>query len=62
MAGGAYMVGGMCVGAMCGRGHACEGGGYAWQGAMCGRGMCMARETATAADGTQPTGMHSCYY
>ena len=30
-------------------------GGHAWQGA------CMAGEVATAADGTHPTGMHSCY-
>ena len=37
-------------------------------GGMCGRGMCvygregacMAGKTATAADGTHPTGMHSC--
>ena len=50
-----------CGGSMCG------GGGYAWQGgSVCGReacmagGACMARETATAADGTHPTGMHSC--
>ena len=25
-----------------------------------GRGACVAGETATAADGTYPTGMHSC--
>ena len=51
------------------------GGGHAWQGecmagvymvwGMCGRGMRgremrMAVETATAADGTHSTGMHSC--
>ena len=30
-------------------------GGCAWQGA------CVARDTATAADGTHPTGMHSCF-
>ena len=47
-------------------------GGHAWQGAclargactagdVCGRGgACVAGETATAADGTHPTGMHSC--
>ena len=46
-------------------------GGRAWQrgcvwgvhgGVMCGRGhACVAGETATAANGTHPTGMHSCY-
>ena len=33
------------------------------QGGMCGgggKGACMAGEMATAADGTHPTGMHSC--
>ena len=34
------------------RGNAWQG--HAWQGA------CMAGETATAADGMHPTGMHSC--
>ena len=29
--------------------------GCVWQGG------CMAGETATAADGTHPTGMHSCF-
>ena len=48
-----------------------HGGGCAWQGACMaggvhGRGhawwgVCMAGETATAADGTHPTGMHSCF-
>ena len=49
-----------------------HGRGHAWQGVcmavgMCGggggeewQGVCMAGETATAADGTHPTGMHSC--
>ena len=52
----------MVKGGMCGKGgmhsRAC-----AWQGG--GRfmvGACMAGETATAADGTHPTGMHSCYF
>ena len=57
---GACMAGGM------------HGGGYVWQqvcvvggGDMHGRGIhdrgtCMVGETATAADGTHPTGMHSC--
>ena len=61
---GAYMVGGMH-----GRGHAWQGecawwgacmaggmhgGGRAWWGGVHGR------RYATAADGTHPTGMHSC--
>ena len=32
-------------------------GGQVWQG-VC---ACVAGETATVADGTHPTGMHSCY-
>ena len=32
-----------------------HGGGHSWWGA------CMAGEMATAADGTHPAGMHSCY-
>ena len=31
------------------------------RGDMHGRGAYVAGETATAADGTHPTGMHSCY-
>ena len=31
-----------------------HGRGHMWQG------VCMAGETATGADGTHPTGMHSC--
>ena len=43
---------------------ACVGGGHV-VGVVCMAGVCMvgacvARETATAADGTHPTGMHSC--
>ena len=30
------------------------------RGACAARGACVAGETATAADGTHPTGMHSC--
>ena len=42
-------------------------GVHGWQGAcmaggMRGKGACVAGETATAADGTHPTGMHSCTY
>ena len=50
MAGEAYMAG------VCGVGHA-------WQGCVHGGGggsACVTGETATAADGTHPTGMHSC--
>ena len=71
---------GVCVArrAMCGRGHAWQGGmrgrgghawqrGHAWQGGQAwqrgvhGREACVSGETATAADGTQPTGMRSCF-
>ena len=31
------------------------------KGGMHGKRACMAGETATAADGTHPTGMHSCF-
>ena len=58
-------------GGMCGRGY----GGCAWQedvhgrehawhrGGMCGKGggAYVAEESATAADGTHPTGMNSCF-
>ena len=54
---------------MCGKRGVCVAGGCAWQAAcMSGacvaggcawQGACVARETATAADGTHPTGMHS---
>ena len=67
---------GVCVtGNMCG--GACMAGGHVWQGGICGRGTCMAGgmhggevcvagvcvegETATAVDGTHPTGMHSFF-
>ena len=56
MAGGARMAGGLhgrrpcMVGGVHGRG-ACMAGG---------KGACMAGETATAADGMHPIGMHSC--
>ena len=61
------------AGGMHGRGvawqeGACVAGAHAWQGGMCGRGCawwggggsCVAGETATAVDGTHPTGMLSC--
>ena len=49
------------AGGMCGRGcvwqtGTCMAGGHVWQG-VC---LCVAGETATAADGTHPTRMHSC--
>ena len=57
--GGHAWQGACMVGGMCGRGHV-------WQRGMHGRGMVwqgryayMAGETATSADGTHPTGMHS---
>ena len=53
-------------------GGACVPGGCAWQGGACmvkaeggvrGKGGgCVTGDTATAAGGTHPTGMHSCYY
>ena len=53
-----------------GRGHVWSGGmrgwwgmhgrGCAWQGGRVA-GACVAGETATAAGGTHPTGMHSCF-
>ena len=50
------------------RGHAWQrwgvhgkGWGVCMAGDMCGREVCMAGETATAADGTPPTGMHSYF-
>ena len=52
---------GVCVvGVMHGRGRVWQGGMYG-RGGVHGRGACMAGETATAADGTHPTGMHSCF-
>ena len=65
---------GVCVagsawqGGMCGR--ECMAGGHAWQGGTCmvgsmrgrGEGACVAGETATAADDTHPTGMHSSLF
>ena len=37
------------------------GMGACMAGGVCGGGACMTGETATAADGTHPTGMHSCF-
>ena len=65
MAGGMHSGGHVWWGGMHGRGEACMAGGmhgreHVWQGA-CMAGACVAGEMATAADGTHPTGMHSCY-
>ena len=46
---------------MCGGRGACVVGGMRGGGMHGWEGGCMARETATAADGTHPTGMHSCF-
>ena len=67
--------GGARVAGVCGRGHAWQGDrawqwGHPWHGvgvhvgehAWKGGHVCMAGETSTAADGTHPTGMHSCFF
>ena len=46
-------------GVMCGQ-EAYIAGEHTWLGCMRGQGACVAGETATAVDGTHPTGMHSC--
>ena len=51
---GACMAGGIH-----GRG-ACMAGGCVVEGLHC-RGACISGEMTIAADGTHPTGMHSCY-
>ena len=53
---------GVCMaGGMHGRRGACvTEGGVCVAGGMHGRVACVAGETATAAGGTHPTGMHSC--
>ena len=40
---------------------ACMAEGHAWQGGHVWQGACMTGEMTTAADGTHPTGMHSCF-
>ena len=56
--------GGVMAGGVCGRGT-CMAGGHAWQrvcvagGVYGGVEACVTGETAIAADGTHPTGMHS---
>ena len=41
---------------------ACMAKECAWQRRRWQRGACVAGETATAADGTHPAGMHSCSF
>ena len=54
-------VGKYYTGGVGGRG-ACMVGGHAWQGAcMAGEG-CVPGDTATAADGKHPTGMHALFW
>ena len=52
------------AGGMHGKGRACTAKGgrgtCVAKGCVYGRGACMTGETATAEDGTNPTGMHSC--
>ena len=42
-------------------GGVCGGGMHGKWGAWQGRGACMAGEMATAAGGTHPNGIHSCF-
>ena len=62
----ACVAGGMHGGGSCMAGWGGVAGGHAWRGDACmvggmhGRGACMAGDTATAAHGWHPTGMHSC--
>ena len=60
MAGGMHGRGMSSRGCVCGRGTSVAGGGCMVVGDMHGREACVSGETATAADGTHPTGMHSC--
>ena len=53
MDGGGCVWQGTCMVGVCVAGGV-HGGGSVWHG------VCMVGETATAADGTHPTGMHSC--
>ena len=53
---------GVCGGGRCVCGGGVSGTGHAWRGgeAVWWWGSCMGGETASAADGTHPTGMQSC--
>ena len=57
--GGMHFTGHVWQVGMHGRG-ACMARGRAWQGGVHGWVACVAGDTATAADGMHPTGMHSC--
>ena len=50
---------GPCMAGGCAWRGACMAGGL-WQRGHMWHGTCMTGEAATAADGTHPTGMHSC--
>ena len=54
----------VCLRVACVAGGMYGNGGHVWWGVCmaewCIRGACVAGEMATAADGTHPTGMHSC--
>ena len=60
----AWLVGvhgqGVCVAGECAWWGSVHGRGCAWLRRCAWQGECVAGETATAADGTHPTGMHSC--
>ena len=58
MTGSAWQGGLCCRGGMCGRGACMAGGMY---GGHVSQGVCVAGETATAADSTYPTEMLSCF-
>ena len=59
---GAFMAGGEHgSGGMCGR-RDMHGKLTCMAGGICGRGASIAGETATAAEGTAPTGMHSSFH
>ena len=67
MAGGVNRRGASMAGGIHGRGT-CMAGGHAWSGGLyvagehAWQGACVAGETAIAAGGTHPTGMHSCSF
>ena len=51
----------MAKGAIFSEGGMCGQGGHVLGGGMHGRRSCVAGKTATAADSTHSTGMHSCF-
>ena len=58
--GGIAWQGACMVGCVCGRGACVVGFGVVGSCVAVGGGTCVAGETATAVDGTQPTGTHPC--